>query len=78
MYIRKEDFNYFKSLHNGLDEVKRRKFLEIIEREASNKMGGYISKIQVVGNEIYDERGFEPGEMITRTMIKKAYKQLRG
>jgi hypothetical protein len=78
MYIKKEDFGYFEGLHKSLDEARRKKFLDILLKAGSKRIGEDISKIQVVDDSIYDERGIEPGEMITRTMIKKAYKEARG
>ena len=77
MYIKKEDFGYFEQLHKSLDETRRKKFLEILLKPGSKKAGEDISKIQVVDDSIYDERGIEPGEFITRTMIKKAYKAVK-
>jgi hypothetical protein len=74
MYIKKEDFNYFEGLYKSLDEAKRKKFLDALLKAGVKRSGGDISKIQVVGDEIFDERGIEPGEFIARTMIKKAYK----
>jgi len=74
MYIKKEDFNYFEGLYKGLNEAKRKKFLETLVKAGSKRAGTDISKIQVVGDEIFDERGIELREFITRTMIKKAYK----
>ena len=77
MYIKKEDFGYFEGLYKSLDEAKRKRFLEILLKAGSKKIGEDISKIQVVDDSIYDERGIEPGEFITRTMIKKAYKEAK-
>jgi hypothetical protein len=74
MYIKKEDFNYFEGLYKSLDEAKRKRFLEVLLKASSKRVGTDITKIQVVGDEIFDERGIEPNEFITRTMIKKAYK----
>lgn len=74
MYIKKEDFNYFEGLYKGLDEAKRKKFLDILVKAGSKRVGMDITKIQVVTDDIFDVRGIEPGEFITRTMIKKAYK----
>jgi len=74
MYIKKEDFNYVETLYKTLDETERKKFLNILTKEGSKKTGEDVSSIQVVGDEIFDERGIEPHEMITRTMVKKAYK----
>ncbi|MCL4536219.1 MAG: hypothetical protein M1610_01290 [Nitrospirae bacterium] len=77
MYIKKEDFNYFEGLYKSLDEAKRKRFLEILLKAGSKRAGTDISKIQVVGDEIYNERGIDPNEMVTRTMIKKAYKAVK-
>jgi len=77
MYIKKEDFSYFEGLHKSLDEEKGKRFLEILVKEAGKKAGEDVSKIKVVGDEIFDVQGIEPGEFITRTMIKKAYKEAK-
>ncbi len=74
MYIKKIDFNYFEELYKSLEETKRKRFLDILLKEIGKRAGENIKKIQVVGDEIFDERGIEPHEFITRTMIKKAYK----
>ena len=75
MYIKKKDFSYFEGLYKSLDETKRKRFLELLLKEGSKRSGEEtISKIKVVGDEIFDVQGIEPGEFITRTMIKKAYK----
>ena len=75
MYIRKEDFTYFEGLYKSLDGAKRKRFLEVLLKEGSKRTGeDIISKIKIVGEEIFDVQGIEPGEFITRTMIKKAYK----
>jgi hypothetical protein len=77
MYIKKEDFGYFEGLYKSLDEARRKKFLVILLKAGSKKIGEDISKIQVVDDSIYDERGIELGEFITRTMVKKAYKAVK-
>ena len=78
MYIKKEDFKYFEGLYKGLDEERRKKFLDAIQKSGSKRTGTDITKIQVVGDEIFDERGIDPSEFITKTMIKKAYKSAKG
>ena len=77
MYIKKEDFGYFDGLYKSLDEAKAKRFLDILLKAGSKKAGEDISRVQVVDDSIYDERGIEPGEFITRTMIKKAYKAVK-
>jgi len=77
MYIKKEDFNYFEGLYKSLDEAKRKKFLDILVKAGSKRIGEEISKINVVGDEIFDVQGIDPGEFVTRTTIKKAYKEAK-
>jgi hypothetical protein len=78
MYIKKEDFSYLEELYKSLDEGKRKGFLNIFLKAGSKRGGNTdIGKIQVVGDEIFDSRGIEPHEFITRTMIKKAYKEAK-
>jgi len=77
MYIKKEDFSYFEGLYKTLDETKKNKFLDILKKAGSKRIGQDVGKINVVDDSIFDERGIEPGEFITRTMIKKAYKEAK-
>jgi hypothetical protein len=77
MYVRKEDFSYFEGLYKGLDDERRKKFLDILVKEAGKRSGEEVGKIQVVGDEIFDTRGIEPQEFVTRTMIKKAFKEAK-
>lgn len=77
MYIKKEDFAYFEYLCKDLDEAKKKKFMEIIRKEAGKRTGEDIGKIQIVVDDIFDVQGIEPGEFVTRTMIKKAYKEAK-
>jgi hypothetical protein len=72
MYIKKEDFNYFEGLYKSLDEAKRKRFLDILVKAGSKRIGTDISKIQVVTDEIYDVRGIKHREFITRTLIKSS------
>ncbi len=74
MFIKKEDCKYFETLSKNLDEARRKKFLDILIKEGTKKTGEDISKVKVVGDEIFDVRGIDSKEFITRTMIKKAYK----
>jgi len=78
MYIKKEDFSYFDGLYKSLEEEMAKRFLEILLKAGSKRIGEDVSKIQVIDDSIYDERAIEPEEMVTRTMIKKAYKEAKG
>lgn len=77
MYIKKEDFKYLEGLYKTLQEDKRKRFLDILLKVTAKKAGEDISKIKIIGDEILDVQGIEPEEIITRTLIKKAYKEAK-
>ena len=74
MYIRKEDFTYLEGLNKNLDQEGQKNFMEILLKASGKRSGEAVRRIQVIDDNIFDERGIEPQEIITRTMIKKAYK----
>lgn len=74
MYMKKDDFTYFDSLYRGLEEEERKKFSEALLKSGKDRIGEDISKIQILDVEMLNAQGLEPKEIITRTMIKKAYK----
>ena len=78
MYIKKQDFSYLETLSKSLNEDQRKRFLEILLKAGGKRSGDDIQKIDVVGDEIFDVQGIEPGQFITRTMIKKAFKETKG
>ena len=78
MYIKKQDFSYLETLSKSLNEDQRKRFLEILLKAGGKRSGDDIQKIDVVGDEIFDVQGIEPGQFITRTMIKKAFKEAKG
>lgn len=77
MYMKKEDFTYFDSLYRGLEEEERKKFSEALLKSGKDRIGEDISKIQILDGEMLNAQGLEQKEIITRTMIKKAYKAAR-
>lgn len=78
MFIKKEDFKYLETLCQGLDGETRKIFLKLLAQAASVRSGeDLLGKIKVVGDEIIGERGTEPSDWVTRTMIKKAYKEAK-
>ncbi len=78
MLIKKEDFKYLETLCQGLDVETKKRFLKLLAQAASVKAGeNLIGKIKVVSDEIIGERGTEPSEWVTRTMIKKACKEVK-
>lgn len=74
MFIKQEDYNYFTGLYESLDEAGKKKFLELIKKTGSDRAGADITKIRIVVDDILDSRAVNPEDLITRTMIKKAYK----
>lgn len=78
MFIKKEDFKYLETLCLGLDGETRKRFLKLLAQAASVRAGeDLLGKIKVVGDEIIGEQSTEPSEWVTRTMIKKAYKEAK-
>lgn len=79
MFIREKDFRYLEGLYKGLDEERKKRLLKILLKAGSKRSGEEdIKKIEVVDEEIFALRAIDPGEFITRTMIKKAYREARG
>lgn len=78
MFIRNSDFSYLEGLYQSLDEETRKRFLALLVKGASVRVREEILKsIQVVGDEIHNVRGTDPKEWVTRTMIKRAYKEAK-
>ena len=78
MFIKKEDFKYLETLCLGLDVEMKKRLLKLLAQAASVRAGeDLLGKVKVVGDEIIGERGTEPSEWVTRTMIKKAYKEAK-
>lgn len=78
MFIKKEDFKYLETLCQGLDVDDRKRFLKLLAQAAFVRAGDdLLGKIKIVGDEIIGERSTEPSEWVTRTMIKKAYKEAK-
>lgn len=78
MYIMKDDFHYLERLYRSLDEATKKKFMEALFKDAKKRAGEEVSKINVVDDSIFDSKGIEQHEIITRTMIKKAYMEAKG
>ena len=78
MFIRENDFRYLEGLYKGLDEERQKKLLQILLKSGSRRSGEEdIKKIQVVDDEMLGLQAIEPGEFITKTMIRKAYRKTR-
>ena len=77
MCIKREHFSYFESLYDGLDGDRRKRFMDLFKKSGRKKTGADVEKIHIGDDNIIDEKGFALGELVTRTMFKKAYKEAR-
>lgn len=75
--MKKEDHNYFTGLFNTLGEKGQQKLLSNLQKAGEERPGADVSKIRVIDDNIYDVQATDPSELITRTMIKNAYKAAR-
>ena len=53
-------------------------FWTSLVKAGTDRTAEEVGKINIVDDSVFDERGIEPKEFITRTMIKKAYKEAKG
>jgi hypothetical protein len=76
MYITREDFRYFERLHTDLKDLRGRNFLNILLKSGGRE--NHRNQFCIVEDDILDQRGIEPQELITRRMIKEAYREAKG
>lgn len=79
LFITREDYRYLEGLHESLAPAQRERFMTGLLGKGRPDAGsqGLAERVRIVGQEIYDEQGVDPKEWITRTMIKKAYKEAK-
>ena len=79
MLITREDYRYLEGLHDSLEPAQREIFMTLLlgKGRSDAQDGGLAGRVRIVGEEIYDEQGVEAKDWITRTMIKKAYKDAK-
>ncbi len=77
MYIKKEDHDYLTTLFQDLNEGQVHNLMNRLLAAAKEKSGGDFSKIKIFDDSIRDVQAIDPAEIITRTMIKKAYKVVK-
>lgn len=78
MYILRDDYGYLEQLFTTLEETGKLKFLELIMKDGSDKAKLDISTIQVIDKVMLQEWLISPHELLTRSMIRKAYKAAKG
>lgn len=77
MFIKNEDFDYLKKLMEGMNEERKKRLMETLVKMVGKRICAEVGKIKVVGDDIYDRQGVDPKDFITRTMIKKAFKEVK-
>jgi hypothetical protein len=79
MFIKERDYDYFLALHESLDADTRKRFMAHFLKAVKAKTGEDLQRaIRVVTDQVLDERAIEPEEWVTRTTIKKVYKEIKG
>jgi hypothetical protein len=80
MFITREDYRYLEGLHQSLPPAQRERFMTLLLGKGHSTaagQGALADRVRIVGEEIYDEQGVDAKEWITRTMIKKVYKEAK-
>jgi hypothetical protein len=79
MFIRERDYDYFLALHGSLDQDRQKRFMAQFLKALKAKTGEDFQRAtRVATDKVLDEQGIEPEEWVTRTMIKKVYKEVKG
>ncbi|MDA8170659.1 MAG: hypothetical protein M0Z48_02375 [Nitrospiraceae bacterium] len=79
MYIKKNEFRYLQRLYKSLDEERRNRFMKTLLKPARGPSEEETIKLELVlGEGLWQEIGADPGEIITKKMIRKAYMEVEG
>lgn len=65
------------SLYKTLDEEGKREFLKQLKKACGIDPDTKAGAVRIVGDDIFDRQAVSPEEFITRTMIKKVYKNVK-
>ncbi len=75
MLIKREDYTYLDGLYKTLTPAQQERFMTSLL--GKGRTGELSERVRIVGDEIYGEQGVEQKDWVTRTMIKKAYKEAK-
>jgi hypothetical protein len=75
VFIKREDYTYLEGLYRTLGPAQQERFMTSLL--GKGRPGELSERIRIVGDEIYGEQGVDPKDWVTRTMIKKAYKDAK-
>ena len=75
MFIKREDYQYLEGLCKTLSATQQERLMSaLLGKDRGGTLG---ERVRIVGEEIYDSQGVEQKDWITRTMIKKAFKDAK-
>jgi Trp operon repressor len=75
MFIKREDYQYLEGLCKSLSPSQQERLMTTLL--GKDRGGSLAERVRIVGEEIYDSQGVEQKDWITRTMIKKAFKDAK-
>ncbi len=75
MLIKREDYTYLDGLYKTLTPPQQERFMTSLL--GKGRTGELSERVRIVGDEIYGEQGVDQKDWVTRTMIKKAYKEAK-
>jgi len=75
VFIKREDYAYLEGLYRTLAPAQQEQFMtSLLGKDKTGELG---ERVRIVGDEIYGEQGVDQKDWVTRTMIKKAYKDAK-
>ncbi len=77
MYIKKEDFLSMDGLYRTLDSKGKKEFIQQIMKAYGIKPDEKEGVVRIVEDDIFDRQAIAPEEFVTRTMIKKIYREIK-
>jgi hypothetical protein len=75
MFIKREDYQYLEGLCKSLSASQQERLMAALL--GKDRTGSLAERVRIVGEEIYNEQGVDQKDWVTRTMIKKAFKDAK-
>lgn len=75
MFIKREDYQYLDGLCKSLSSAQQERLMTALL--GKDRVGSLAERVRIVGEEIYDTQGVDQKDWVTRTMIKKAFKDAK-
>ena len=77
MYIKKEDHGYFMGFFSSLDEKIQQNLMSNLREPGGERSGVAVLISEDTDHSIFNVPSIKQSELITRTMIRKAYKTVK-